>query len=509
MFVVTKAEMKAIEDKVMNNYHIPSLILMENAGTACVTALENIYGDLSDKNITIVCGPGNNGGDGLVMARKLHHMGCHVVVFKLTGANKPTEEHQTNDRIVRHLPLRLFELKTEQSLKIFRANLKHADLIIDAIYGIGLSRHVDERTCAYIEAMNEAAADVVSIDVPSGLDADSGDVLGQAVLAQHTLTIAYAKRGFYLRESAELHVGRCHVLDIGFPLQSVEQAGAECKLLTADTPKIVWSPKQPYAYKTQFGQVGIVAGSLGMAGAASLAAGAASRSGAGIVRLLSDKSIYQVLASAHPEVMVYPVEWPNFKKLDWLMEQSSVLLLGPGMGVNDIKRDVVAYLLKNFTKSIVLDADALTLLGQLGLHVLKESKAKIVLTPHVGEMARLIGKDASDIAKHRWETATQFAQEHDVTLVLKGRHTLVAQKDEKTAINGFDSSALATAGSGDVLSGVLAAALSISENPYASACAAVSLHGQLGCLVAEEKGTMAPIAGDLMGVIGDVLKKFT
>lgn len=508
MYILKKDEMQTIDRMASENWEIPSIILMENAGQAIVNKLEELYPNINQMKITIVAGNGNNGGDGLVVARKLHQKGVNVVVFVINEGNTTTEDHAVNRRMLNHLPIRVFDVKNEQQIKILKANLNHADLVLDAIFGVGLNRPLNEFYEAVINLINDHSICTVALDCPSGLDCDTGSLYGSAINACHSLTLAWPKIGLFMPDSYK-NTGDIHVLDIGIPVEVAKNIRPKAKLLTDTYLKEQLSPRPANGYKNKYGHVGIIAGSVGMSGALVLSAQAAGRSGAGLITALVDKNIYQVAACMIPEVMVRPVSWPNEKILDWLIEQSSVLLIGPGMGLTEQKEEIVKYVLLNTEKPVILDADGLTLLKKIGLNILNDSKANIVLTPHPGEMARLVDKPVSYCEDNRFALAVKFAETYGVTLVLKGHHSIVVSRNGEMAINAIDSPALSTAGSGDVLSGIIAAFAAQEKDLFNAANTAVALHGRAGARLEEKFGTVAPIASDIINVLPDELKELT
>lgn len=508
MYIVKKEEMQKIDRMAIEDWEIPSIVLMENAGQAIVDQLSVLYPNVAEMKVTIVAGSGNNGGDGLVVARKLYQKGASVVVFVINESDTTSSDHEINRKILNHLPIRVFDVKNEQQLKILKANLKHADIVLDSIFGVGLNRPLNGFYESVIDLINEESACTVSIDCPSGLDCDSGNLYGSTVKACHTLTLAWPKIGLYMPQSFDV-TGSIYVLDIGIPVEAAKNIDPQVTLLTNSYLQEQLNPRPLNSHKNRFGHVGIIAGSVGMSGALVLAAQAAGRAGAGLVTALVDKHIYQVVASLMPEVMVRPVNWPNEKLLDWLLQQSSVILLGPGMGLSEQKEEVVKYILTQAQKPIVVDADGLTLLKRIGLDILNKSKADIILTPHPGEMARLVDKSIADCQEHRFELARQFAKRYGVTLVLKGHHTIIASSAEQMAINEVDAPTLATAGSGDVLAGMIAAFAGQERKPFDAACIAVALHGRAGLRLQEKMGSVAPIATDIIHALSYELKDRT
>ena len=509
MYLVSNEEMRALDRTAIEEWKIPSLVLMENAGIAILRQMERDVPELLDQRITILCGCGNNGGDGLVLARQLHLSGAKnvAVVVVVEGERRFSADHQANRDILERLPVKIIEVDGPSKINVLKAQLNFTDVAVDCLFGTGLSRDLGPVMAGVVEVLNEKRVLRISVDIPSGLAGDSGKVCGQAVCADYTYTLAWPKQGLFLGEAAE-HIGTLRVLSIGIPEEIAAAADVKGVLLEPAMLAEKLPQRALSSHKNKFGHVGIIAGSVGMSGACVLAAKSALRSGAGLVTALIDKGIYAPAAAAAPEVMMKPVAWPNAPAIDWLLANTKVQIIGPGMGKSEEKKQTIYSLLRQATGTVVIDADALNMIGEGDGTILKNTEASCILTPHPGEMARLLGLTSADVQADRMQYARRVAERFHCTVVLKGHDTIIAAADGRYAINPCDSVALATAGSGDVLSGVIAAFAAQGMEAYDAACMGVLAHGLAGQRLASERGAMATIASDIIEAVGAVLHEW-
>ncbi|MEE0434893.1 MAG: NAD(P)H-hydrate dehydratase [Peptococcaceae bacterium] len=507
MYLVSNEEMRALDRSAIEEWQIPSLVLMENAGIAIMRQLENDVADLYAKRITILCGCGNNGGDGLVLARQLYLAGAEnvTVAIVIAGERRFSTDHQVNRNILDRLPIKLIEVDGASKLNVLKAQLNFTDVAVDCLFGTGLSRELDTFLQQVIEVVNDKRVLRVSVDIPSGLGGDDGNIYGAAIRADYTYTLAWPKQGLFVGEAAA-HLGTLRVLPIGIPNEVAEQAQVQGTLLEPTMLAAVLPKRALNSHKNSYGHVGLIAGSVGMSGACVLAARAAMRSGAGLVTALIDKGIYTAAAAAAPEVMMKPVAWPNQPALDWLLGNTTVQLIGPGMGKSEEKKQTIYSLLRMAEGTVVIDADALSMIGEGDGTILKNSAAQCILTPHPGEMARLLGLTSAEVQADRMQYARRVAERFHCVVVLKGHNTIIAAPDGRYAINPCDSVALATAGSGDVLAGVIAAFAAQGMEAYDAACMGVLAHGMAGMRLAQTRGAMATVASDIIDSVGEVLR---
>lgn len=510
MYLVSNEEMRQLDRTAIETWRIPSLVLMENAGIAILRQLERDVPGLYEKRITILCGCGNNGGDGLVLARQLHLAGAAqvAVVIVIDGERRFSADHQANRDILERLPVKLIEVDGLSRLGVLKAQLNFSDIAVDCLFGTGLSRDLGELSRAVCDVLNDKRILRVAVDIPSGLAGDSGQVCGAAVRADYTYTLAWPKQGLFLGDAAEF-IGQLRVLSIGIPVEVADQAEIQGQLLTPDMLREKLPSRALNSHKNRFGHVGLIAGSVGMSGACVLAATSALRSGAGLVTALIDKGIYAPAAAAAPEVMMKPVAWPNQPALDWLLANTSVQIVGPGLGKSEEKKQTIYSLLRQAESTVVLDADALNMIGEGDGTILKNTAARCILTPHPGEMARLLGLSSAEIQSDRLNYARRVAERFHCVLVLKGHNTIIAAPDGRYAINPCDSVALATAGSGDVLTGVIAAFAAQGMEAFDAACMGVLAHGLAGMRLAETRGAIGTIASDIASAVADILREAT
>jgi ADP-dependent NAD(P)H-hydrate dehydratase / NAD(P)H-hydrate epimerase len=502
--VTTAAEMQALDRLAMDTYGIPGVVLMENAGAQVVRILWQEFPDLRARRVAVLCGRGNNGGDGFVIARYLHNVGVPVQVFILGELENIRGEARTHLEMLTHVGVAPQAASTPESVQALGAQLAHYDLLIDALLGTGLKAEVSGIFQQIIAAMNASARPIVAVDIPSGLSADVGTLLGEHVRAHLTVTMALPKRGLLLYPAAE-YVGKLVVVDIGFPAAVREQESVRCHVLEPQTIASQLSRRAADTHKGTYGHLLIVAGGLGKTGAAALASLAALRSGAGLVSLALPHSLNAAMEAKLTEVMTIPL--PEAEEgvlgaeaakrvLEWL-EGKSALILGPGIGTHPETVRSVHEVLRQVRIPVVLDADGLNALA-LAPQSPGEIHTPLILTPHPGELARLRQTTTARIQADRLTAARETAQVYHAVVVLKGAHTIVAEPDGTLYINLTGNPGMATAGSGDVLSGVIGALLGQGYTPSMAARIAVHIHGLAGDLTAAALGERSLIAGDLV-----------
>ena len=497
--IVTAAEMKALDSNTIQQAGIPSLVLMERAALRIADELTERLKEKDRERILVVCGTGNNGGDGLAVARILHLRGFRTWYYILGNEEKMTAETAC-------------QFKTVQYYQVPRANnldLNEYTTIVDAIFGVGLDRKIEGRYRELIQAMNETDAKKVAVDIPSGIHGDTGQVMGIAFKADLTVTFAFIKRGLCLYPGRSFG-GRIITAEIGIYAPEGKNSDAwylEKKDLTSLPSRI------SSGNKGTFGKVLAVAGSAGMCGAACFSAGAALKTGAGMVKILTEEENRIPLQTLLPEAMVSTGEDQDSFERDF--EWCDVLIIGPGLGTSERSIRKVHWFLKKAQlthKPVVLDADGLNLLSvhpqwnkYLGGHC--------ILTPHIGEMSRLTGKSISEIKENQPETAAGFASETGAVCVLKDACTVTASPVGTLYFNRSGNPGMATAGSGDVLSGILAGILCMHLRKGACdlaylAAKGVMLHGICGDRAAEVRGTRGMTASDIICYIPEILKQY-
>jgi hydroxyethylthiazole kinase-like uncharacterized protein yjeF len=514
MRVLNSAQMREADRRTIEDIGIPSLVLMENAGRQAVAAMEAIYGDLLDRQVGVLCGRGNNGGDGFVIARTLVQRGVDVAVFLIGSVADVRGDARVNLEILGRLGLTVVEVADSQAWELHFSEVGDCTLIVDAIFGTGLNAPVSGFIESVITDVNASGIPVVSIDLPSGLSADSPDPIGPSIDAGLTITIAAPKLPLVL-PPGELRAGDIVIADIGIPVEILEAVdGPRVDLLTRGAMRDMITPRTSDSHKGDYGRVLVVAGSRGKTGAAHLAAIGALRSGAGLVTIATPATCQAVLAAMAPEYMTEALresdEGLDADEIDRVFEMArDVIAIGPGLGQAPATRDFIRQLVDRATMPLVVDADALNAFAGAADRLSGREGRDIIITPHPGEMARLVGMSTHEVQARRLEIARNFAVAHRVFVVLKGHRTLIATPDEKVFINPTGNPGMATGGTGDVLTGMIAAWLAQLLDPEAACKLAVYLHGLAGDLAEADEGEVAMTSADVAGHLGDAMLELT
>ena len=504
MKIVTAAQMQALDRRAITEAHIPSLTLMNHAGTSVVAAMEEIFGSLAGKTVAVVCGKGHNGGDGFVVARLLKRKRARVQVLLMARVADLAGDTKTMYRRFVRAGGASSVLACPSSAKL-QTLLKNNDLIVDALLGTGLSAPITGPYRTAIECIDGADRPVIAVDLPSGIHADTGAVLGVAVRATLTVTFALPKLGLYVGPGID-HAGIIRIADIGIPSSYADAVDSRISLITRDETRRLLPARLPSGHKGTYGHVGVIAGSVGKTGAAALAARAALRVGAGLVTVATPVSVNDTLEAKLLEVMTVPMPETNARTLarsglDHLVtftNARSAVAIGPGLTTHPETVELIHALIPRLEKPSVLDADALNALaGRPAL--LAECKVPLILTPHPGEMARLEEQTTpQSVNSDRIGIASRFAEQRGVILVLKGARTIVAHPNGQVAICPTGNPGMATAGTGDALTGVIVGLLAQGLNVWGAARAGTYLHGLAGDLAAASLGVAGMTAGDLI-----------
>ena len=496
--ILSRDQMRAFDAHAIEACKVPSLVLMENAGRGAADILVRsaLHGDARGKRATIVCGTGNNGGDGFVVARHLRTRGA-VVDVRLVGS----PEKLTPDCRANHDAYVGLGGSVGTGIDLDRA-IAGADVVVDALFGTGLDRAVAEPFAGVIRAVNAAAAPIVALDVPSGMHADTGATLGMAVEATLTVAFAHLKLGHTTPHGARLS-GEVHVVDIGVPPLLLADRAAS--LVEAADVAAVIAPRGVDAHKYTSGHVAIMAGSPGKVGAALLAAHGALRGGAGAATIATWPDAASSLESRVVEIMTARLAEGKglASSIDAALARKSSVVIGPGFGTDDAARAALRHVIESFDGNIVADADALTLAAKEP-ETFAAAKAAAILTPHAGELARLLGTTSEAIEADRFAAARTAADRAKAVVLLKGAYTVVASPAGRIVVCGSGHPALATAGSGDVLAG-LVGALVCHLPPFEAAYAAAFLHGVAGAAWAKEHGDRGLLAHEIADALPGVL----
>jgi ADP-dependent NAD(P)H-hydrate dehydratase / NAD(P)H-hydrate epimerase len=518
MKAVTGAQMREIDRRAEAEYGIPSLLLMENAALRVVEAAEQMLRAGGGRRVTVVAGKGNNGGDGLAAARHLFGRGWDVTVWLVADPESVQGDARVNLEIVRQVgvPLHSGARRSGVSGDATTSSLPsafEADLIIDALLGTGVRGAPTGGIAEAITAIERSPAPVLAVDLPSGLEADTGAVPGPCVTADRTVTFALPKRGLLVYPGRG-RVGEIVVVDIGIPRTLLDDPALETHWITAALATGLLPARPADGHKGTFGRAFVLAGSPGMTGAATLCSEAALRVGAGLVTLGIPASLNPILEVKLTEAMTLPLPETethahSVRAWDAIAERvaaSDVVAMGPGMGRHLETAELVKRVLRERRGPLVMDADALNALGVVGRLPAPEP-AQVVITPHAGEMARLLGTNPDDVQSNRLATAERAARELGCVVVLKGAGSIVAAPDGRLWIGPAGTAALATGGTGDVLTGVIAGLIAQRLTPLDAAIAGVFIHGRAGERLAETVGDAGTLAGDLLPLLPRVLRE--
>ncbi len=515
MRVLTSAQMQAADRAAIETVGIPAAVLMENAGRQVVAAMEQHLPELYDQRVAVLCGKGNNGGDGFVVARVLAAAGADVSVYLTVPASAVTSDCRGNLTALHALGLPVTEVADPAAWAAALADIAGADLIVDALFGTGLTRPLDGHPAEVVRGLNATGVPIVSVDLPSGVSADTGAVIGETIEAVLTVTLGAPKVPLLVPPAATL-AGNLVVADIGIPESVIEAvSGPRIEVITREWAREQIEPRPDELHKGECGRVTIVAGSIGRTGAAQLAALGALRSGAGLVTVATPRACQDVVSGLMPEYMTLGLESTPEGTLaasvaDTVLDQRcDVLAIGPGLGQGPGVRQAVRALVDRSAVPLVLDADALNaFVDQPGALTGRDGR-DLIITPHPGEMARLIGATVDHVQRHRVEVARDLATSQRLYVILKGSRTVVATPDGAVLINVTGNPGMATGGTGDVLTGVVAAWMAQLLDAEVACALAVCLHGMAGDLAAEAHGEVGMIASDLAHRLGAAVQRLT
>lgn len=504
MLLVSAEEMREIDRRTIEEFGIPGRVLMENAGRGATRILLQAFSEVDQKTVGVAAGPGNNGGDGFVMARCLSHRGISVTVFLLTAAGRLKGDALTNFELLAGLPVDVVEIPDQAAFSEQRGRMREVDIWVDAILGTGLTSDVKPYFAEVIHFINSLDRPVFAVDIPSGLSSETGRPCGVSIQAHTTATFAFAKMGQLLAPGAA-YTGHLQIVDIGVPPHIPASVLPRQSLLTRTRVRQYFHRGRPMdAHKGHTGHVLAWCGSAGKTGAAALTAAAAMHTGAGLVTLAVPAGVHTNIENLVLEAMSHslPESQPGvygadcLESLQHLMKDKKCFALGPGIGTADDTRTLLRDLLPGVTIPMVIDADGLNLIAR-DIRVLKTLSASAVLTPHPGEMARLSGRTVAQIQADRIQSARDFAVDCQVHLVLKGARTVVAHPDGRVWVNPTGNSGMASGGMGDVLTGMIAGFIAQGFAPEAAAHAGVFLHGAAADTLAAQKGPWGYLASEV------------
>ena len=497
--------MQRVDQKTIKSYGIAAPVLMERAGLAVVSRITERF---EPGKVLVIAGTGNNGGDGIMAARELNNMGIGYRASVLIAGKK---DKLSRDAMAQYRTAMEFGVPIRFTTKP-RIEDFHGAVVIDALFGTGLSKDIKGSFAVIVDMINDSGCPVVSVDIPSGVSADTGQVLGTAVQADITVTFGALKRGHLLYPGAELS-GEVFVQDIGFPRHLL--AEISCNVLGSQEVGLLIPERAPDSHKGDFGHLLVIAGSSGKTGAAFMAAEAAMRTGAGLVTLAAPHDLAAIYQSRVTEAMVLPL--PSTGEgafsgnaigeiLDFAATSATAIALGPGIGLDPDTAGLVRELLEQSPVPVVLDADGINALGKKAESILGASRSPVILTPHPGEFSRISGLSALEIQADRPEAALSFAKKSGSYLVLKGAPTVIAGPEGELFINTTGGTALSKGGSGDVLTGITGALSAMGMSPLEASLLGVYLHGLAGDMAADTLGDFSVLASDITGRIPDAMR---
>ncbi|WCK54987.1 NAD(P)H-hydrate dehydratase [Aneurinibacillus sp. Ricciae_BoGa-3] len=504
MYVVSAQQMRDIDRFTFSQIGIPGLVLMENAGAAVVKEIEDRW---PSGRVVILAGPGNNGGDGLVIARLLLNRGRQVQVWLVGEERKLSQDCRTQLQILQACGFNVSAVH-EERLDALSADLQSAQVTVDAMLGTGAKGSLREPYAFIGKEVSRCDGCVIAVDMPTGVDSDTGVADTHAIKADLTVTFAYPKWGQFMYPGA-YHVGELVIADISIPAKAGQQLLLKDKLITGPMVKASLPARPRFSHKGTYGHALIVAGSAQMTGAPVLSAAAGLRSGCGLLTMAVPETILPVVSAKinEPVFSAWPAEQGYFAKdsaKQLNADAYDAIAVGPGIGQWIGGSEWIEDIISSSSVPLILDADALNLLSE-NPAALQRKKGPIILTPHPGEMSRLYGTTVKEIENNRIHFARSFAQKHGVILVLKGAFTIIAAPDGSTYLNPTGSAALAKGGSGDVLTGIIAGMIAQMDNVEAAVKLAVYIHGLAG-MICGERSMFATLAGDVIEAIGPAIE---
>jgi len=506
MKVSTVAQMRNLDRSATEEFGISEDLLMENAGEAVYFVMFKEFG-IKNKKFVVFCGTGNNGGDGFVVARKIHSNGGEATIFLLDDETKYKGVAKRNFEIVSKLPIEISRVSSVESMK---SAVVHCDAVVDAMFGTGLVREVGGVYKEIIQVINESKKTVFSVDIPSGINGDTGEVMGIAVKADYTITFGLPKIGNMIFPGYD-HCGKLYVSHISFPPSLYDTDSTKVQI---NSP-VELPERDKNAHKGDFGEVLFIAGASSYLGAPYFAALSFLKAGGGYSRLAAPVSISSFLANKGSEIVFIPqketgsgsIALENKDELLELSERMDMVVMGPGLSLNEETQELVRELAQGIQKPLLLDGDGITAVaGDLGK--IKNREAATILTPHLGEMSRITEMGISEINKNKMEVLQKTAKELNAMIVLKGAHSLIGYPDETVCINMSGNPGMATAGSGDVLTGAIVAMFGLGLSLEDAVRTGVFIHGFSGDLAAKDKGEDGITAQDILDYLPATLKRY-
>jgi NAD(P)H-hydrate epimerase len=509
--IVTAAQMRSIDECAIQGMGIPGLTLMENAGRGVATLIrDHIFdGDVAGRRVGIVCGRGNNGGDGFVVGRYLAEWGAEVQFFLIGEPAKLKGDAETNYIRAVKVELPVAKILDDSPLP----DLSVFELLVDAIFGTGFRGPISGKAADVVDAMVISEVRIAAVDSPSGLESNSGEVIGSIITASNTMSLACSKRGQWMWPGRR-HVGMLEVVDIGIPAEAVAAENALLSLITEEFGRTTMPVRPQDGHKGTFGKALVVGGSAGMSGAVALAANACMRCGAGLTYAGVPSSLADVIDAKATEPVVLP--WPEVGKRRVLalrglgeivkaFDNADAVAIGPGIARHHETQELARRLIARRSKPTVLDADGLNAFEKDQSVLEAHSEVPLIITPHVGEMARLLGRSNESVASDRETAAREAAARFNCIAVMKGAPTFVGEPGGQVYLNPTGNSGMASGGVGDVLTGIIVSLLSQGCEPLTAALMGVFIHGLAGDFAAADVGERSMVASDMVAALPDVL----
>ena len=505
MKISSVTEMRELDRTAIKRYGIKEELLMENAGEATYFVMLDKIG-IRDKKFVVLCGGGNNGGDGFVIARKIHSNGGTVRVFLLADPEKYKKAAKLNYEIIQRLDVEVQQIDTVDSI---RSAVSHCDAVVDAIFGTGLVRDVGGLYRDVIRLINESGKTVVSVDIPSGINGDNGKVMGTAVQAGYTVTFGLPKIGTMLFPGFE-NCGQLYVTHISFPPALYNKKEIKVAVnIPLPLPK-----RQQDGHKGSFGDVLFIAGAATYFGAPLFSARSFLKAGGGYSRLAAPETLIPFIANQGSEIVFVPqketfegsIALENKPSLFSLSDAVDMVVLGPGLSLNEDTQQLSREMVRDIKTPILIDGDGITALSA-DLDIIKKRKAPTILTPHLGEMSRITKCSVAEVDEKKIPLLRKTAQELDAIIVLKGAHSLIGIPDGRVFVNLSGNAGMATAGSGDVLTGTIAAMYGLGLDLEEAVKKGVFIHGLAGDLAAQDKGEDGITAQDILDYLPQAMKQ--
>ena len=515
MRILNTQQMREADRQTIDDVGLPSIVLMENAGRQAVAAMEAAFEDLATSKVGVLCGRGNNGGDGFVVARTLAQRGIEAMVFLLGSVADVRGDARINLEILGRVGLTVVEITTAQEWELHFSEISECDLIVDAIVGTGFHGPLTGLLETVVADVNGLGVPVVAIDLPTGVSADSHELEGEAIEATMTVTLAAPKIPLIL-PPADAYGGDLVIADIGIPGAVIDELeGPWLELLTRERMRELVPARAADSHKGDFGRVLVIAGSVGRTGAAHLAALGALKSGAGLVTIATPRSCVAILAAMMPEYMLEGLEETAAGTIDFgavervLDLKADIIALGPGIGQDPSTSAFVQAIVERAGAPLVLDADALNAFIGDPERLTGRDGVDVIVTPHPGEMARLLNLTIEQVQADRLEHARAFATARKLHVVLKGHRTIIAGPEGRSFVNLTGNAGMATGGTGDLLTGMIAAWFAQILDPEGACKLAVYLHGTAGDLAEADEGEVALLPSDIASRLGDAVLELT